>query len=231
MLLEVVRSAKERLFKDVFLSYSREYKKYTYLHEILQCPQKAEFEREEPEAQLTLADSNEVVDGFLTEEFIARFSQVPVKTNELVVSKRQVNGKPLAFHVDLTGEGWGAEVKTPVYLFVKKDYPLPEEKEFFVGPIPEHYELQARMQAFLLSEVRPLKEFWLLIKTTTKARAENGRVRMKKVWILKEVSPLSKEEFLSHLSRWERAKEEGAPLMEWECKYCLWKDKCKERGK
>jgi len=46
VILEVVRSAKERLFKDVFLAYTRS-PEYTYLHEVLQCPKKAEFERED----------------------------------------------------------------------------------------------------------------------------------------------------------------------------------------
>ncbi len=221
--ISLIEEAKRSLYQKVQESFTRE-DKFIYLHELLYCPRKKEFEKEYGEL-IEAEQVNEIVDGFLTEEFIAKFGQKTSEHNYLYISNKVIEGKKVATHVDIWMKDFALELKTPTFIFPKGE--VPSEKEYYAGKeaelfsIPENYLLQAKAQAFLLKEKYPELEYYLVLKTTTKVFSpQHKRIKMKKVWIIKEVAPLSKREWENLVEDYLRRKKEGIPKWEWECRYC-----------
>lgn len=222
-MLEVLLKIKGRIVEEFRKQFERD-RRFLYLHELLQCFEKSLKEREEE----PVLDTNEIIDGILTEEILARYGNF--ERNKLVVSDLEVEGKTIAFHADLWGNGFSAEVKTPTFVYPKEK--VPEEREVYgdltIFDIPEHYILQARAQAYILKRKHPDWKHFLVIKTTTKVFVPvQNRIRFKKVWIVGEVQPLSDREW-NLLVEFYRQKK--TPLWSWECRYCPFKDSC-EIGK
>lgn len=225
--ISLIEEAKRSLYRKVQEDFIRK-DKFIYLHELLYCTRKKEFEKEygeliEPETV------NEIVDGFLTEEFIARFGQKTLEHNYLYVSNKRIEGKRVATHVDIWAKDFAMELKTPTFVFPKGE--LPPEKEYYIEEeakmfsIPENYELQAKAQKYLLGEKYPELKYYLVLKTTTKVFSPSlFRVRMKKVWIIKEIEPMSDEEWNELVEDYLIRKEKGKPKWEWECKYCSYRE-------
>ncbi|GEM_PF-1574160 len=220
-MLETIRSIKEKIAEEFRRQFERD-QKYLYLHELLQCFEKSEKEKEKG----VLLDTNEVIDGILTEEILSRYGNF--ERNKLVISDLKVEGKTVAFHADLWGNGFSAEVKTPTFIYPKEKLPVEGEiyEDLSAFDIPKHYILQARAQAYILKRQNPDWKHFLVVKTTTKVFVPvQNRVRFKKVWIVGEVQPLSDQEWNLLV---EFYKQKKTPLWSWECRYCPFKDSCKD---
>ncbi len=221
--IKIIEEAKKSLVRKAQETFNRS-ESYIYLHELLQCPLKIELEGKYGEL-IEPEKINEIVDGFLTEDFLTRFSGTSMVNNYLFISDRTVNGKRIATHVDLFSERLALEIKTPTFTFPKGEVPV--EKEYYTEGeadlfnIPENYILQARLQCLLLRDRHPDIEYFLALKTTTKVYSPDlMRVRMKKVWIVKKVQPLTEEEFEKVIRDYLNRKIEGLPGWSWECRYC-----------
>lgn len=196
--VKLIEEAKKSLVQKAQETFSRD-EGYIYLHQLLQCPLKTELENKYGEL-LEPEKVNEIVDGFLTEDFLKRFSETSMVNNYLFVSDRTVDDKRIATHVDLFSKSLALEIKTPTFTFPKGEVPV--EKEYYTDEeadlfsIPENYMLQARLQCLLLRDRYPNIEYFLAIKTTTKVYSHDlMKVRMKKIWIVKKIQPLTEEEF------------------------------------
>ena len=218
--IEMIRSAKRNFFKKNMEEFTRS-NDYVYLHELLYCPRKIELQKEyDNEA---ISEVTEVIDGFLTEEFLTKFSDEKVKNNELFISERKVEGKKVATHVDLLGRTFACEVKTTTYVYAKQ---TPLEKEIYFGKeaenfrIPENYLKQAKLQAFLLSEKMNVEYYLILKSMTTVFSPKLGKTRMKKIWIVLPVEPATEEEWQKAIEEYEEKKKMMEPFYDWECKYC-----------
>ena len=221
--VKLIEEAKKSLVQKAQETFNRD-GDYIYLHQLLQCPLKTELESKYGEL-LEPEKVNEIVDGFLTEDFLTRSSGTSMVNNYLFVSGRAVDGKRIATHVDLFSESLALEIKTPTFTFprgevpVEKEYYTDEEADLF--SIPENYLLQARLQCLLLRDRYPDIEYFLAVKTTAKVYSPDlMRVRMKKVWIVKKVQPLTEEEFEEVIRDYLERKEKKLPKWEWECRYC-----------
>ena len=221
--ISLIEEAKRSLYQKVQEGFVRE-DKFVYLHELIYCTRKKGFEKEygqliEPE------QVNEIVDGFLTEEFIAKFGHKTLEHNYLYISNKVIGNKRIATHVDIWTKDFALELKTPTFVFPKGEIPV--EKEYYIGEeaemflIPENYILQARIQKYLLQERYPEIEYYLVVKTITKVYSpQYKRMRLKKVWIIKEIEALSDEEWNELVEDYLRRKEKEQPKWEWECRYC-----------
>jgi len=222
-MLEIVKGFKEKVAKEFKEQFERS-GEFLYLHELLQCFEKSKREKEEE----LLIDTNEVIDGILTEEILAKYGNF--ERNRLVISNLKVEGKTVAFHADLWGSRFSAEVKTPTFIYPRDKIPVEKEiyEDLSIFDIPKHYILQARAQAYLIGRLHSNWNHYLLIKTTTKVFVPSqNRVRFKKVWIVEKVEPLAEEEWNLLV---EFYKQRRTPLWSWECKYCPFRDSCKKQN-
>jgi len=168
---------------------------------------------------------NEIVDGFMTENFLQFGTSEKWERNYLYISNKEIGGKKVATHVDLFNpeKQIAIEIKNPVFTYPKST--IPSEREIYKGAdaeffnLPENYLLQAKAQAYLLKEKFPQLKYYLVIKTTTKVF--NGeRVKFKKVWIVKEITPLNDEEWNKLAEEYLNRSKEPKPVWHWECRYC-----------
>jgi len=70
--VKLIEEAKKSLVQKAQETFNRD-EDYIYLHQLLQCPLKTELESKYGEL-LEPEKVNEIVDGFLTEDFLTRFS-------------------------------------------------------------------------------------------------------------------------------------------------------------
>ena len=221
MVNQIIEKASKKLlekFKEEFTDLTD----FLRLHKLLYCNKRLEAVEEEKEL------INEIIDGFLTENFLRFGIDENWEGNYLFVSDLEIDGKKVATHIDLFNkkEQIGIELKAPIFIYPKGQ--IPSEKEVYEGKeadyfaIPENYLTQAQVQAFLLKKEYPKLKYFLVLKTTTKVFSEN-RVRFKKVWIIKEIPPMSEEEFSKLVKRYKENKD--LPKWSWECRYCSLKKK------
>ena len=218
---ELIKNASSKLLK-LFKEQFNRTSEFVYLHELLYCQHRLKaMENQLQDEELV----NEIVDGFMTENFLQFGTNEKWEGNYFYVSSKEIGGKKIATHVDLFNpeKQIAIEIKNPVFIYPKSQ--IPTEREIYEGAeadffnIPENYLLQAKAQAYLLKEAYPELEYFLVLKTTTKVFS-GERVKFKKVWIVKEITPLSDEEWNKLVEDYLNRSKEPKPVWHWECRYC-----------
>ena len=219
--VELIQQASSKLLKLFKEQFNRS-SEFVYLHELLYCQHRLKAMEEQLQDEELV---NEIVDGFMTENFLQFGANEKWEGNYFFISGKKVNGKKVATHVDLFNpeRRIAIEIKNPVFIYPKSQ--IPAEREIYADGeadffnIPENYILQARAQAYLLKEAYPELEYFLVLKTTTKVFT-GERVKFKKVWIVKEITPLSDEEWNKLVEDYLNRSKEPKPVWHWECRYC-----------
>ena len=227
--VELIQQASSKLL-NLFKQQFNRTSDFVYLHQLLYCQHRLKAMEEQLQDEELI---NEIVDGFMTENFLQFGTSEKWERNYLYISNKEIGGKKVATHVDLFNpeKQIAIEIKNPVFIYPKST--IPSERESYEGAdadffnIPENYLLQAKAQAYLLKEKFPQLKYYLVIKTTTKVF--NGeRVKFKKVWIVKKITPLNDEEWNKLAEEYLNRSKEPKPVWHWECRYCPLKksEKC-----
>jgi len=227
--VELIQQASSKLL-NLFKQQFNRTSDFVYLHELLYCQHRLKAIEEQLQDEELI---NEVIDGFMTENFLQFGTSEKWEGNYLYISNKEIGRKKVATHVDLFNpeKQIAIEIKNPVFIYPKSQ--IPTEREIYTDGeadffnIPENYLLQAKAQAHLLKEKFPQLEYYLVVKTTTKVF--NGeRVKFKKVWIVKEITPLNNEEWNKLVEDFKARFKEPKPVWHWECRYCPLKksEKC-----